>query len=330
MVAPSRGLPRDRTTLLATDRDRSALAAFDAEPQRRWVRSVGRVSLLTAVQEVQLARRIERGTRAQARLARGGLTQRRREQAEALVQDGREARSHLVDANSRLVADIALKYQGRGVEVDDLLQEGNLGLMRALEKFDYRRGFKFSTYATWWIHQKVGRAVKDQARTIRLPVHRHRQVMILRQTQQALRGASGHEPSAAELAGVLGWTESKVLIIMQAALWTVSLEELIGEDEEDERGDFIQDPGALDPAGAADTAELRRLLEQWVSRLPEREAFLVRHYYGLADLPCLTLDEIGVAFGLTREGVRQVLVKLLDHVRRQPAHRRQLQPFLKR
>lgn len=317
-----------RPAILAAGTDQAALDALDGAGREGWRTVVGRVPLLTAAEERQLARRLARGVRARARLDRGGLTPRRRAQAQALADDGWQARCHLIEANTRLVASIALKFRGRGLDMDDLLQEGLLGLMRAADKFDYRRGFRFSTYATNWIRQKIGRAIQDQGRTIRLPVHARREAWQLGKTRQAMKATAGRQPSVLELAEALAWRTSKVETLLTACLPTVALEDLVGEYEETERLDLIADTGAADPADEVAAAELARIINRWLRGLKPRDAAMVADYFGLAGRRQHTFEEIGNLQGLTRERVRQIVAATLERIRQHPTYRRQLRPFL--
>ncbi len=317
-----------RPAILAAGAGQAALDTFDAEWREGWRSFVGRVPLLTAAEERQLARRMARGVRARARLDRGGLTPRRQAQAQTLTDDGWQARCHLIEANTRLVASVALKFRWRGLDMDDLFQEGLLGLMRAADKFDYRRGFRFSTYATNWIRQKIGRAIQDQGRTIRLPVQAGWQAWQLGKARQAMRATAGRQPSVLELADTLGWRKAKVEALLTACLPTVALEDLVGEYEETERLDLIADTGAADPATAVAEAELARIIDRWLRGLTPRDAAMVSDYFGLAGQRPHTFEEISHRHGLTRERVRQIVAAALDRIRQHPTYRRQLRPFL--
>jgi RNA polymerase primary sigma factor len=290
-----------------------------------YLREIGRVPLLTAEQEVVLGQRIEAGREARERLKNGHLPE-ERAALERAVMDGLAARNHLVCANSRLVVSVAKKYAGRGVPFLDLIQEGNIGLMRAAKKFDYHLGLKFSTYATWWIRQAVTRAIADQGRTIRVPVHMSERIgRLLRATNQ-LSQRLGREPSIEELAEALSTPKHKVMQIIDAMRVPMSLDMPVGDEEENELGDFVKDDGV-----AADDeviqATLRDLMMALVADLPPREARILRLRYGLLNGEVHTLEQVGSKLGLTRERIRQLEARALRRLRH-PTYSRRLQDFM--
>ena len=300
-----------------------------SDPLSIYLREIGRVPLLTPQEEVELAKRIELGRQARRRLARnGGLPPEERQQLLEYIRMGERARQHLIKANSRLVVSIAKKYAGQGVPLADLIQEGNLGLMRAVAKFDYHRGYKFSTYATWWIRQAVARAVADQSRTIRLPVHMYEQLARLRRAARQMGQELGREPTAEELAQALDMPARKVEELMRLADLPVSLETPVGEDEDSALGDFIEDQSMLSPADAAARNILRELLDEMLSQLPPREMRILKMRFGLQDGRYHTLEEVGRRFGLTRERIRQLEVQALNRLRH-PRRARRLKDYLR-
>ena len=271
-----------------------------------YLKEVGRVPLLTAVEEVELAQRIERGRLAREELARGNVNLRRRTELQRLIEDGWLAREHLITANSRLVISVAKKYMGRGVPFLDLIQEGNIGLIRAAKKFDYRRGHKFSTYATWWIRQAVTRAIADQGRTIRVPVHMGDQINKLLRVQHQLTQRLGRDPSVDELANSLDVTPQKVENMIQVARRPLSLETPTDDEENSVLGDFIQDEEVPAPDETATYNLLREHLDTVLNTLPPREVRILQLRYGLLDGQAYTLEEVGRKMGVTRERVRQI------------------------
>ena len=291
------------------------------------MKEVGRVPLLTAVQEVELAQRIERGRLAREELARGNVTPRRRQELQMLIEDGWLAREHLITANSRLVISVAKKYMGRGVPFLDLIQEGNIGLIRAAKKFDYRRGHKFSTYATWWIRQAVTRAIADQGRTIRVPVHMGDQINKLLRVQHQLTQRLGRDPSVEELAVALEVTPQKVENMIQVARRPLSLETPTDDEEDSVLGDFIEDDEFPAPDETATYNLLREHLESVLDGLPPREVRILQLRYGLLDGQAYTLEEVGRKMGVTRERVRQIEAQALSRLRH-PAIRRKLREYL--
>ena len=292
-----------------------------------YLKEVGRVPLLTAVEEVELAQRIERGRLAREELARGNVTPRRRQELQLLIEDGWAAREHLITANSRLVISVAKKYMGRGVPFLDLIQEGNIGLIRAAKKFDYRRGHKFSTYATWWIRQAVTRAIADQGRTIRVPVHMGDQINKLLRVQHQLTQRLGRDPSVEELAVSLEVTPQKIENMIQVARRPLSLETPTDDEEDSVLGDFIQDDEFPAPDDTATYNLLREHLESVLDGLPPREVRILQLRYGLLDGQAYTLEEVGRKMGVTRERVRQIEAQALSRLRH-PSIRRKLREYL--
>jgi len=292
-----------------------------------YLKEVGRVPLLTAVEEVELAQRIERGRLAREELARGNVTPRRRQELQLLIEDGWAAREHLITANSRLVISVAKKYMGRGVPFLDLIQEGNIGLIRAAKKFDYRRGHKFSTYATWWIRQAVTRAIADQGRTIRVPVHMGDQINKLLRVQHQLTQRLGRDPSVEELAVALEVTPQKIENMIQVARRPLSLETPTDDEEDSVLGDFIQDDEFPAPDDTATYNLLREHLDSVLDGLPPREVRILQLRYGLLDGQAYTLEEVGRKMGVTRERVRQIEAQALSRLRH-PSIRRKLREYL--
>jgi RNA polymerase primary sigma factor len=292
-----------------------------------YLKEVSRVPLLTAEEEVELAQRIERGRMAREELARGNVSPRRRSELRRLIEDGWAAREHLITANSRLVISVAKKYMGRGVPFLDLIQEGNIGLIRATKKFDYRRGHKFSTYATWWIRQAVTRAIADQGRTIRVPVHMGDQINKLLRVQHQLTQRLGREPSVEELAGSLDVPPKKVENMIQVARRPLSLETPTDDEEDSVLGDFIEDEEAPPPDETATYNLLREHLEEVLNSLPPREVRILQLRYGLLDGQAYTLEEVGRKMGVTRERVRQIEAQALSRLRH-PTIRRKLRDYL--
>jgi RNA polymerase primary sigma factor len=292
-----------------------------------YLKEVGRVPLLNAIEEVELAQRIENGRLAREELARGNTSPRRRKDLQMLIEDGWAAREHLITANSRLVISVAKKYMGRGVPFLDLIQEGNIGLIRAAKKFDYRRGHKFSTYATWWIRQAVTRAIADQGRTIRVPVHMGDQINKLLRVQHQLTQRLGRDPSVEELAVALEVTPAKVENMIQVARRPLSLETPTDDEEDSVLGDFIQDEEVPAPDETATYNLLREHLDTVLDSLPPREVRILQLRYGLLDGQAYTLEEVGRKMGVTRERVRQIEAQALSRLRH-PAIRRKLREYL--
>jgi RNA polymerase primary sigma factor len=292
-----------------------------------YLKEVSRVPLLTAEEEVELAQRIERGRIAREELAKGNSTDHRRFELRKLIEDGWDGREHLITANSRLVISVAKKYMGRGVPFLDLIQEGNIGLIRATKKFDYRRGHKFSTYATWWIRQAVTRAIADQGRTIRVPVHMGDQINKLLRIQHQLTQKLGREPSVEELAEALDVPPKKVENMIQVARRPLSLETPTDDEEDSVLGDFIEDDEAPPPDDTATYNLLKEHLEEVLNGLPPREVRILQLRYGLLDGQAYTLEEVGRKMGVTRERVRQIEAQALSRLRH-PVIRRKLRDYL--
>ncbi len=292
-----------------------------------YLKEVGRVPLLTAEEEVDLSQRIEMGRIAREELARGGASTHRRMELRRLIEDGWFAREHLITANSRLVISVAKKYMGRGVPFLDLIQEGNIGLIRAAKKFDYRRGHKFSTYATWWIRQAVTRAIADQGRTIRVPVHMGDQINKLLRVQHQITQRLGREPNLDELAEALQVHPKKVENMIQVARRPLSLETPTDDEEDSVLADFIEDHDATAPDEMATFNLLRQHLDEVLFNLPPREVRILQLRYGLLDGQAYTLEEVGRKMGVTRERVRQIEAQALSRLRH-PAVRRKLREYL--
>ncbi len=292
-----------------------------------YLKEVGRIPLLTAEEEVDLAKRIEAGRKAREELAMGVDDPERRAELRRLIEDGWRAREHLITANSRLVISVAKKYMGRGVPFLDLIQEGNIGLIRAIKKFDYRRGHKFSTYATWWIRQAVTRAIADQGRTIRVPVHMGDQINKLLRVQHHLTQKLGRNPTINELAEELGVPPKKVEYMLKVARRPLSLEMPTDDEEDSVLGDFIEDKDSPAPDEAATRNLLREHLEAILNTLPPREVRILQLRYGLLDGQAYTLEEVGRKMGVTRERVRQIEAQALSRLRH-PNIRRQLREYL--
>jgi RNA polymerase primary sigma factor len=311
------------------------LSSFD--PVRMYLREIGKVPLLTAEQEVTLAKRIEAGVHAADRLeastctdtvlTEAELTEEERASLEAVGVDGRLAKKELTEANLRLVVSIAKRYVGRGMALLDLVQEGNLGLIRAVEKFDYTKGFKFSTYATWWIRQAITRAIADQARTIRIPVHMVETMNKVVRVQRQLLQELGREPTVDEVAAKVELTPDRVREIHRIGQEPVSLETPVGEEDDSFLGDFVEDPSAIAPATAAARALLSEAIEEALEELNARERQVVRLRFGLDDGQVRTLEEVGKEFGVTRERIRQIESKTLAKLRH-PTRSQRLRDYL--
>ena len=287
------------------------------DPVRMYLREIGRVPLLTAEEEVALAKRMERG-----KLERQKPCPNFR-----LIEDGEEAQHRLTEANLRLVVSVAKKYIGRGMSLLDLIQEGNIGLIRAVEKFDHKKGFKFSTYATWWIRQAITRAIADQARTIRIPVHMVETINRLIRISRRLLQDLGREPTSEEIAAEMQITPEKVREIIKVSQEPVSLETPIGEEEDSHLGDFIEDQAALAPAEAASHQLLKEQVESVLGGLSERERKVLQLRFGLDDGRSRTLEEVGREFKVTRERIRQIEAKALRKLRH-PSRSRKLKDYL--
>jgi RNA polymerase primary sigma factor len=300
-----------------------------SDPVRMYLKEIGKVPLLTAAQEVNLAQRIEAGLEAAERLAtsNGSLSPMEEEGLETILGDGLRAKRQLIEANLRLVVSIAKRYVGRGMLLLDLIQEGNLGLMRAVEKFDYTKGFKFSTYATWWIRQAITRAIADQARTIRIPVHMVETINKVTRVQRQMLQELGREPTVEELGAKLGMPPERVREIQRISQEPVSLEAPVGDEDDSLLGDFVEDPGAIAPADAAARALLTEAVEEALEQLSERERRVVRLRFGLDDGQLHTLEEVGKEFGVTRERIRQIESKTLAKLRH-PTRSQRLRDYL--
>ena len=332
MVEPEAGGDDDGTeednTPEEPEEDEAYLSNIDADDTvGLYLKEVGRVPLLTAEQEVSLAKRIERGRKAREVLASTPVSVRRRRELQMIIEDGWAAREHLITANSRLVISVAKKYMGRGVPFLDLIQEGNIGLIRAAKKFDYRRGHKFSTYATWWIRQAVTRAIADQGRTIRVPVHMGDQINKLLRVSHQLTQRLGRDPSTEELADALTVSPKKVENMIQVARRPLSLETPTDEEEDSVLGDFIEDEESPAPAETVTQNLLREHLQDVLATLPPREVRILQLRYGLLDGQSYTLEEVGRKMGVTRERVRQIEAQALSRLRH-PTHRRRLSDYL--
>jgi RNA polymerase primary sigma factor len=294
-----------------------------------YLREMAAVPLLSHQEEIDLARRFERGKQAQLELAntKGRISKRKLAELKALISDGLAAREHLIRANTRLVISIARRYIGCGVPLSDLIQEGNLGLIRAVEKFEYQRGFRFSTYATWWIRQAVMRAIAMQSRTIRLPVYLGDRVRQFQQVAHALEQDLGRPPTLQELALELNVTPEKVHWVMQISQTPLSLEDPYGDEEDSEFGAFVEDETAEQPYDAVQQMMLQEQVEQALATLTPREARVLRLRYGLGYQRQLTLEEVGDKFGLTRERIRQIELQALRRLRH-PSRARILREYL--
>jgi RNA polymerase primary sigma factor len=319
-AAPTPDAPRGKEPPVVRE---ERVAVGTADPVRMYLKEIGKVPLLTGPQEVQLAQRIEAGLESVAKVAaledRYGdpalIPETELLPAEAIVADGLQAKRELIEANLRLVVSIAKRYLGRGMLFLDLIQEGNLGLIRAVEKFDYTKGFKFSTYATWWIRQAITRAIADQARTIRIPVHMVETINKVLRVQRQMLQELGREPTVEELAAKVGLTAARVREIQRLALEPVSLETPVGEEDESHLGDFIEDQQAVAPAEAAARALLNEAVGEALEELTDRERKIVRLRFGLEDGQARTLEEVGKEFGVTRERIRQIESKTLAKLR---------------
>jgi len=293
-----------------------------------YLKQIGKVPPLNAEQETELAKRIEAGRSAEEKLADGTrLTYKQRLNLEWIAEDGRRAKNHLLEANLRLVVSLAKRYTGRGMLFLDLIQEGNLGLIRAVEKFDYTKGYKFSTYATWWIRQAITRAMADQARTIRIPVHMVEVINKLARVQRQMLQDLGREPTPEELAVELDMTPEKVVEVQKYGREPISLHTPLGEDGDSEFGDLIEDSEAIQPGEAVSFTLLQEQLHSVLDTLSEREAGVVSMRFGLTDGQPKTLDEIGKVYGVTRERIRQVESKSMLKLRH-PSRSQQLRDYL--
>ncbi|SNU00796.1 RNA polymerase, sigma 70 subunit, RpoD [Ruaniaceae bacterium KH17] len=304
-------------------------AGATADPVKDYLKQIGKVALLNAEQEVELAKRIEAGLFAEEKLQLEGEDIDRKFKRELMwiAEDGRAAKDHLLEANLRLVVSLAKRYTGRGMLFLDLIQEGNLGLIRAVEKFDYTKGYKFSTYATWWIRQAITRAMADQARTIRIPVHMVEVINKLARVQRQMLQDLGREPTPDELAKELDMTPEKVVEVQKYGREPISLHTPLGEDGDSEFGDLIEDSEAIVPSEAVSFTLLQEQLHQVLDTLSEREAGVVSMRFGLTDGQPKTLDEIGKVYGVTRERIRQIESKTMSKLRH-PSRSQVLRDYL--
>lgn len=304
-------------------------AGATADPVKDYLKQIGKVALLNAEQEVELAKRIEAGLFAEEKLGdpANKFEGKTRRELEWIAQDGRRAKNHLLEANLRLVVSLAKRYTGRGMLFLDLIQEGNLGLIRAVEKFDYTKGYKFSTYATWWIRQAITRAMADQARTIRIPVHMVEVINKLARVQRQMLQDLGREPTPEELAKELDMTPEKVVEVQKYGREPISLHTPLGEDGDSEFGDLIEDSEAIVPADAVSFTLLQEQLHSVLDTLSEREAGVVQMRFGLTDGQPKTLDEIGKVYGVTRERIRQIESKTMSKLRH-PSRSQVLRDYL--
>jgi RNA polymerase primary sigma factor len=331
---PAKAEEGDDDTFVLTDDDddapaqQIAAAGATADPVKDYLKQIGKVPLLNAEQEVELAKRIEAGLFAEERLAESnGMSEEDLEDLEWIAEDGRRAKNHLLEANLRLVVSLAKRYTGRGMLFLDLIQEGNLGLIRAVEKFDYTKGYKFSTYATWWIRQAITRAMADQARTIRIPVHMVEVINKLARVQRQMLQDLGREPTPEELAKELDMTPEKVVEVQKYGREPISLHTPLGEDGDSEFGDLIEDSEAIVPADAVSFTLLQEQLHSVLDTLSEREAGVVSMRFGLTDGQPKTLDEIGKVYGVTRERIRQIESKTMSKLRH-PSRSQVLRDYL--
>jgi RNA polymerase primary sigma factor len=306
-----------------------AVAGATSDPVKDYLKQIGKVPLLNAEQEVELAKRIEAGLFAEEKLgeSRDALRPYTRIDLEWIAEDGRRAKNHLLEANLRLVVSLAKRYTGRGMLFLDLIQEGNLGLIRAVEKFDYTKGYKFSTYATWWIRQAITRAMADQARTIRIPVHMVEVINKLARVQRQMLQDLGREPTPEELAAELDMTPEKVIEVQKYGREPISLHTPLGEDGDSEFGDLIEDSEAIQPGEAVSFTLLQEQLHSVLDTLSEREAGVVSMRFGLTDGQPKTLDEIGKVYGVTRERIRQIESKTMSKLRH-PSRSQVLRDYL--
>ena len=321
-----------RSSRARSRRTDNSTVMLTGDPVRMYLKEIGKVDLLTASEEVHLAMKIEAGTKATQQLEaaeNGDIELSRAEQRRLMriEQVGLEAKQALISANLRLTVSIAKRYVGRGMLFLDLIQEGNLGLIRAVEKFDYTKGFKFSTYATWWIRQAITRAIADQARTIRIPVHMVETINKLVRVQRQLLQDLGREPTVEEIAAEMGISADRVREIQKISQEPVSLETPIGEEEDSQLGDFIEDSMAVAPPDAASDSMLREQLEQVLDGLADRERKVIKFRFGLEDGPPRTLEEVGREFGVTRERIRQIESKTLAKLRH-PSRSSKLKDFM--
>jgi RNA polymerase primary sigma factor len=328
-------LPTGAIVISSTDEDdvpvySTMITGATADPVKDYLKQIGKVPLLNAAEEVELAMRIEAGLFAEEKLSHMTAAEKSNQlglDLQWVARDGQRAKSHLLGANLRLVVSLAKRYTGRGMQFLDLIQEGNLGLIRAVEKFDYTKGFKFSTYATWWIRQAITRAMADQARTIRIPVHMVEVINKLARVQRQMLQDLGREPTPEELSRELDMTPEKVIEVQKYGREPISLHTPLGEDGDSEFGDLIEDTEAVVPADAVGFTMLQRQLESLLDSLSEREAGVIRMRFGLGDGQPKTLDQIGDTFGVTRERIRQIESKTMAKLRH-PSRSQSLRDYL--
>ena len=331
----SEPLPTGAIVISSSDEDdvpvySTQITGATADPVKDYLKQIGKVPLLNAAEEVELAMRIEAGLFAEEKLSHMSAAERSSQlglDLQWVARDGQRAKSHLLGANLRLVVSLAKRYTGRGMQFLDLIQEGNLGLIRAVEKFDYTKGFKFSTYATWWIRQAITRAMADQARTIRIPVHMVEVINKLARVQRQMLQDLGREPTPEELSRELDMTPEKVVEVQKYGREPISLHTPLGEDGDSEFGDLIEDTEAVVPADAVGFTMLQRQLESLLDSLSEREAGVIRMRFGLGDGQPKTLDQIGDTFGVTRERIRQIESKTMAKLRH-PSRSQSLRDYL--
>ena len=328
-------LPTGAIVISSSDEDdvpvySTQITGATADPVKDYLKQIGKVPLLNAAEEVELAMRIEAGLFAEEKLSHMSAAEKSSQlglDLQWVARDGQRAKSHLLGANLRLVVSLAKRYTGRGMQFLDLIQEGNLGLIRAVEKFDYTKGFKFSTYATWWIRQAITRAMADQARTIRIPVHMVEVINKLARVQRQMLQDLGREPTPEELSRELDMTPEKVVEVQKYGREPISLHTPLGEDGDSEFGDLIEDTEAVVPADAVGFTMLQRQLESLLDSLSEREAGVIRMRFGLGDGQPKTLDQIGDTFGVTRERIRQIESKTMAKLRH-PSRSQSLRDYL--
>lgn len=328
-------LPTGAIVISSSDEDdvpvySTQITGATADPVKDYLKQIGKVPLLNAAEEVELAMRIEAGLFAEEKLSQMSASEKSSQlglDLQWVARDGQRAKSHLLGANLRLVVSLAKRYTGRGMQFLDLIQEGNLGLIRAVEKFDYTKGFKFSTYATWWIRQAITRAMADQARTIRIPVHMVEVINKLARVQRQMLQDLGREPTPEELSRELDMTPEKVIEVQKYGREPISLHTPLGEDGDSEFGDLIEDTEAVVPADAVGFTMLQRQLEALLDSLSEREAGVIRMRFGLGDGQPKTLDQIGDTFGVTRERIRQIESKTMAKLRH-PSRSQSLRDYL--
>ena len=328
VIVPAGGFVLSHTEEDDIPAQTATITGATADPVKDYLKQIGKVALLNAELEVELAKRIEAGLFAEEKLAgKRKLAKDTERDLRWVVKDGQKAKSHLLEANLRLVVSLAKRYTGRGMQFLDLIQEGNLGLIRAVEKFDYTKGYKFSTYATWWIRQAITRAMADQARTIRIPVHMVEVINKLARVQRQLLQDLGREPTPEELARELDMTPEKVVEVQKYGREPISLSTPLGEDGDSEFGDLIEDTEAVVPADAVGFTMLQRELERILQSLDPREAGVIKSRFGLGDGVQKTLDQIGEEFGVTRERIRQIESKTMSKLRH-PSRSQMLRDYL--